>query len=251
MKSSNQELKELIPSLKIEKSIICYIPPLISALLLSSTALLFFLSLIHSSPLLLEDLLQTSPMSIVLFSSTVPGFFTVFSFHFFISSKLTSNDSIFYLLFSLISGTLSQTLLLFISLTSAEQLFLSFSFITEAHSFALGLYMVSSLVFDTISLNLLLEFGGALAQKQKGWVCIKIALVGVLLFASFFQGAVCVLLQVNSDESILRLVYESGQYVLFFIHLLYFATFCYDLQDIKLSLSLKQDYQDSVNSSTF
>jgi hypothetical protein len=250
MRSSSKELKELLPILPNQITLLSRIPIATSALIITFTTLSLLLSLFSSGFQKLEFLFQTKLMSTGIFLSSPGGFLTIFSFHFLLITKLKSSDSILYTGLSCISGTIGQISLLLLSFSIAEKNFVKSDFLEEEETLALAIFMISSVIFETLSLNLLLEFGGVLSKNEKTWVCLKIALVGVILFGSFLQGAMAILLQVI-QEAWLRLAFDITQYSMFFLHAAYFSTFCYDLRDIQLTVDLKQEYEDSVNISTF
>lgn len=65
------------------------------------------------------------------------------------------------------------------------------------------------------------------------------------------QGGLALIIKVYSDNDLFSIVLNVLNYSSFALHLIYFSTFCYDLEDVKVIISLGKEYEDSVNTSTF
>lgn len=255
MKNSSHELKELLPATSLPKdpSLISKTPLLFTIPLLLLTTTSCLISFITKTFPSLESLPQanSSLMAIGIFTSAFPGFFTVWAFHLLIWCKQKSYLNTFCLAFSFFSGTLSQISLLIFGLTVTEQSIFKETIIIDQTEVALSTFFISSLIFECFSLTLLLQLGQDNFRPVPKWVVFKLFLLTVILSFSIMQGGLALIIKIYDNNDLFAVVLNVLNYFSFAMHLVYFSTFCYDLEDVKVIISLGKEYEDSVNTSTF
>ena len=255
MKNTSHELKELLPAYQVQKdpSILSYFPLLFSLPILLLTATSFLISYFSKGFPALETLPQanSSLMAIGIFISALPGFFTVWAFHLLIWCKQKSFINTFCLTFSFLSGTLSQISLLIFSLTVTEQALFNKTVLIDQEEIALGAFFISCLIFECFSLTLLLQLGQENYRPVQKWIVFKLFLLMVILTFSIMQGGLALIVKIYANKELFALILDVLNYISFGLHLIYFGTFCYDLEDVKVIINLGKEYEDSVNTSTF
>jgi hypothetical protein len=254
MKFTNKDRKELLPESRDlkEHSLLCYLPLFTGSVLLGfTTASILICSLLDGFVKLsaLTNAKGSMWTSGILISS-LPGFFTVWSFHYLAWGRIKEVQFKYWIFFSCLSGILSQASLLLLGLSPLESTWMSNSVDLIQKQVLLSTFMISSIIFACFSLNLTLLMSSQEPRGLHPWVFLKVLTVGLMMTVALGQGVLSLYSQIYEDMD-LELINDIVQYVCFYLQLFYFSSFYLDLSDMKFSVNFGDKDLHDAYSSTF
>ena len=254
MKFSDKDLKELLPEFNITKehSLAKYLPLFSAAITLGFTTASILICFILSGFVRLSQLptAKASLWSSGVLIASLPGFLSVWAFHYLAWNKLSEAQYKLWVFFSCCSGMLSQTSLTLLGLSPSEAPWLSDSVLEIEDQAVLSCFLVSSLVFACFSFRLSLALSGKQPRTLGSAPVVKVVLVAMMMALALAQGLLSLYSRVSQKWD-LRLINDIIQYICFYLHMLYFSSLYIDLSEVKFSINLTEDYQDSAFASAF
>lgn len=255
MKFSDKDRKELLPefNLKKEHNVLGYLPLFSAGILLGFTTASTLICFVLTGFVSLAELptAKASCWTSGILLATLPGYLTVWTFHYLAWNRIKENQYKYWIFFSCLSGILSQTSLVLLGISPVEGQWLSDSVLVTEDQVFLSVFLISSFIFACFSFNLSLFMNNKPLKSAFSAPVIKVVLVALMMIVALAQGFLSLYTQVHQTLD-LGLINDIIQYVCFYLHLFYFSSLYIDLSEIKFCVDLgNEDYDDSAFASTF